>query len=178
MSWCQRHPPVLGPRVQRRRSCGQYSWPVITELKLQLTIDCAEPERLAAFWAAALGYRVEPPPAPFATWRAYWLDQGVSEEELGAGDCSDSVIDPDGVGPRIWFQQVPEPKAVKNRLHLDLGVSGGRGVPFATRKERVLAQVALLETAGASRLRVEDSEGSGSFFVVMEDPEGNEFCVH
>ncbi|MGX5187773.1 VOC family protein [Streptomyces avermitilis] len=146
--------------------------------KLQLTIDCAEPERLVAFWAAALGYEVEPPPAPFSTWRAYWLGQGLSEEELGAGDCSDSVIDPRGGGPRIWFQQVPESKAVKNRLHLDLGVSGGRSVPFATRKERVLAEVARLESVGASRLRTEDSESSGSICVLMQDPEGNEFCVH
>ncbi|MFF4138905.1 VOC family protein [Streptomyces mirabilis] len=151
---------------------------MITNPRLQLTIDCAEPERLATFWAAALGYEVEPPPAPFASWRAYWLDQGLSEEELGTGDSSDSVVDPQGVGPRIWFQQVPEPKATKNRLHLDLGVSGGRGVPFATRKERVLAKVARLESAGASRLRVEESEESGSCFVVMQDPEGNEFCVH
>ncbi|MCX5056044.1 VOC family protein [Streptomyces sp. NBC_00201] len=149
-----------------------------TSPKLQLTIDCADPERLARFWATALGYKVEPPPAPFATWRAYWLGQGLAEEELGEGDCSDSVIDPDGVGPRIWFQQVPEGKVVKNRLHLDLGVGGGRSVPFADRKERVLAEVARLETVGASRLRMEDSEGSGSFFAVMHDPEDNEFCVH
>ncbi|MFB7508252.1 VOC family protein [Streptomyces broussonetiae] len=149
-----------------------------THATLQLTIDCAEPERLVAFWAVALGYEVEPPPAPFATWRAYWVDQGLPEEELGTGDCSDSVIDPRGVGPRIWFQQVPEPKAVKNRLHLDLGVSGGRTVPFATRKERVLAEMARLESAGASRLRIEDSQASGSFSVLMQDPEGNEFCVH
>nr|WP_069771286.1 VOC family protein [Streptomyces sp. LUP30] len=151
---------------------------MITHPKIQLTVDCAEPERLVAFWAAALGYEVEPPPAPFASWRAYWLDQGLSEEELGTGDCGDSVVDPRGVGPRIWFQQVPEPKATKNRLHLDLGVSGGRGVPFATRRERVLAEVARLESAGASPLRVEESEESGSCFVVMQDPEGNEFCVH
>jgi len=151
---------------------------VITHPKLQLTVDCADPERLAVFWAAALGYEVEPPPAPFTSWRAYWLDQGLPEEELGTGEGSDAVVDPRGVGPRIWFQQVPEPKTVKNRLHLDLGVSGGRGVPFATRKERVLAEVARLERAGASRLRVEESEKSGSCFVVMRDPEGNEFCVH
>ncbi|MBX7550845.1 VOC family protein [Streptomyces sp. NPDC004232] len=151
---------------------------MVTRPTLQLTVDCAEPERLAVFWAVALGYEVEPPPAPFATWRAYWLDQGVPEEELGTGDCADSVIDPRGVGPRIWFQQVPEPKAGKNRLHLDLGVSGGRSVPFATRKERVLAEALRLESAGAARLRVQDAESSGSFSVVMRDPEGNEFCVH
>ncbi|MDH6706424.1 hypothetical protein P3T27_003147 [Kitasatospora sp. MAA19] len=70
---------------------------------------------------------------------------------------------------------MPEPEATKNRLHLDLGVSGGRGVPFATRKVRALAEVAHLERAGASRPRV---EGSGSCSVVMQDPEGDEFCVH
>ncbi|MFE4605327.1 VOC family protein [Kitasatospora indigofera] len=146
--------------------------------RFQLTVDCADPERLAAFWAAALGYRVEPAPEPFPTWRAYWLDQGVPEEELGTGDCSDSIVDPDGAGPRIWFQQVPEPKAVKNRLHPDLGVGGGRGVPFATRRERVRTEAARLERLGATRLRTEDSPGTGSCSVVMRDPEGNEFCVH
>ncbi|MFF1867828.1 VOC family protein [Kitasatospora herbaricolor] len=146
--------------------------------KLQLTVDCAEPDRLAAFWAAALGYRIEPAPAPFPTWRAYWLDQGVPEEELGTGDCSDSIVDPDGTGPRIWFQQVPEAKAVKNRLHPDLGVSGGRGVPFETRRERVRSEADRLERLGATRLRTEDSPDTGSCSVLMQDPEGNEFCVH
>ncbi|GAA2332203.1 VOC family protein [Streptomyces kunmingensis] len=146
--------------------------------RLQLTVDCADPERLARFWAAALGYQVEPAPAPFATWRAYWLSEGLTEEELGEGDCSDSVIDPKGAGPRIWFQQVPEGKVVKNRLHLDLGVGGGRSVPFGVRRERVLAEVARLETEGASQVRIADSEESNSFSALMHDPEENEFCVH
>ncbi|GIG67432.1 VOC family protein [Phytomonospora endophytica] len=145
---------------------------------LQLTVDCADSERLAVFWATALGYDVEAAPAPFATWRAYWLARGLSEEDLGEGDCSDSVVDPTGAGPRIWFQQVPEAKTVKNRLHLDLGVGGGRDVPFATRRERVLAEVARLEAAGASRLRLTDAEDANSFTALMGDPEGNEFCVH
>jgi catechol 2,3-dioxygenase-like lactoylglutathione lyase family enzyme len=144
--------------------------------KLQVAIDCADPERLVRFWAGALGYKVEDPPGGFDTWRAYWLSQGIPEEELGEGDCSDSVVDPAGIGPRIWFQQVPEGKVVKNRVHLDLGVSGGRTVPVEIRKERVDAEVGRLIGAGATQQRVQ--EGAGSYAVVMQDPEGNEFCVH
>jgi hypothetical protein len=89
-------------------------------------IDCADPEPLARFWAAALRYELEPPPAGFANWDAYWRDVGVPEDELGPG--ADCIVDPDGRGPRIWFQVVPERKAAKNRLHLDISVSGGRAV--------------------------------------------------
>src|ERR1035441_4543472 len=93
--------------------------------KFQLVIDCADPEPLARFWAAALGYVLEPPPAGFASWDEYWRDVGVPEDELGPG--TDSIVDPDGRSPRIWFQVVPERKAVKNRLHIDVHASGGRG---------------------------------------------------
>jgi len=138
---------------------------VITHPKLQLTVDCADPERLAVFWAAALGYEVEPPPAPFTSWRAYWLDQGLPEEELGTGEGSDSVVDPRGVGPRIWFQQVPEPKTVKNRLHLDLHAG----------PERREAEVDRLVALGATVLARIDEPGTKH--VTLADPEGNEFCV-
>jgi hypothetical protein len=84
--------------------------------RFQIVIDCRDPEPLARFWAAALGYDFEPPPEGFATWDDYWRDVGVSEDELGMGQ--DCIIDPDGSGPRIWFQVVPELKGVKNRLHL------------------------------------------------------------
>jgi hypothetical protein len=72
----------------------------------QLVIDCADPEPLARFWAAALGYELEPPPAGFGSWDEYWRDVGVPEDELGIG--ADCIIDPAGRGPRIWFQVVPE----------------------------------------------------------------------
>ena len=71
----------------------------------QLVIDCADPEPLARFWAAALGYELEPPPDGFASWDAYWRDLGVPEDELGTG--ADCIVDPGGRGPRIWFQVVP-----------------------------------------------------------------------
>ncbi len=148
------------------------------ERRLQVTIDCDDPARLVRFWSEALGYDVEPPPEGFATWVAYWRSLGVPEEELeGAGDGSDSIVDPAGRWPRIWFQKVPEPKVVKNRVHLDVFVSGGRSVPLADRMERVDAEVARLVAAGASTLRIMDPEGADYYAVVMQDPEGNEFCV-
>ncbi|MGP3952721.1 VOC family protein [Streptomyces sp. 7N604] len=146
----------------------------------QVTIDCADPARLVRFWAEALGYEPEPPPEAFASWRSYWLDMGVPAEELGdesAGEGADSIVDPDGVGPRLWFQPVPEGKVVKNRVHLDLKVSGGREVPLETRRQRVDAEVERLVAAGATRQRVLGYAGVDYYAVVMQDPEENEFCV-
>ena len=77
-------------------------------VRFQLVIDCADPDLLARFWAAALGYELEPPPTGFASWDDYWREVGVPEADLGIG--ADCIIDPDGGGPRIWFQVVPEPK--------------------------------------------------------------------
>lgn len=100
-------------------------------MTLQLTIDCSDPQKMVTFWAEALDYVPEPPPGGHATWRTYWASMGVSEEELppGAGDIPESIIDPAGRGPRVWFQQVPEPKAAKNRWHFDLKVGGGPDAP-------------------------------------------------
>jgi hypothetical protein len=145
-------------------------------INFQLVIDCADPERLAHFWAAALRYEFEPPPAGFATWDEYWRDVGVPEEELGVG--ADRIIDPGGAGPRIWFQVVPEPKTVKNRLHLDICASGGRTVPMATRKQRVDAEGRRLTGLGATMVRVLEQEGLDHYAVAMADPEGNEFDIN
>ena len=145
-------------------------------VNFQLTIDCADPERLARFWAAALNYELEPPPAGFATWDDYWRDVGVPEEELGLGD--DCIIDPGGSGPRIWFQVVPERKTIKNRLHLDIHVSGGRAVPIAARKERVDAEARRLAGLGATIVRDLAQEGLDHYGVAMKDPEGNEFDIN
>lgn len=149
------------------------------ELTLQVTIDCADPARQVAFWAEALGYIPEPPPGGHATWREYWAEMGVPDDELGedTGDTPESVIDPSGKGPRIWFQQVPESKVAKNRVHLDLKVGGGRTVPLALRRERVTTLVDRVTKAGATVSRVMDRPDMDYYGVVLQDPEGNEFCV-
>jgi hypothetical protein len=142
----------------------------------QLVIDCRDPEPLARFWAAALGYEFAPVPEGFATWDDYWRDVGVSEEELGIGE--DRIVDPDGSGPRIWFQVVPELKTVKNRLHLDISVSGGRALPIETRRQRVDAEAERLAALGASYVGVLSEEGLDHYAVAMQDPEGNEFDIN
>ncbi|MDJ0342552.1 VOC family protein [Streptomyces sp. H10-C2] len=96
----------------------------------------------------------------------------------GASDpCSDSLVDPSGAGPRIRFQIVPEAKSVKNRIHFDLWVSGGRDVPLETRTAIVDAEAARLIAAGASQIRVLSQDGLDHYAIVLQDPEGNEFCV-
>ena len=139
---------------------------------IQLVFDCADPDRMATFWAAALGYRLQPPPGDFDSWDAFLDSIGVPDEQRH--DAS-AIIDPDGGRPRIFFQRVPEPKAAKNRLHLDISASGGTH-DIAARKHAVDAEVARLKALGAT-----DERGSieklGEYWVRMNDPEGNEFCV-
>ena len=143
--------------------------------EFQLTVDCTDPDRMTKFWAVALGYRVPDVPDGFDSWRSYWRHVGVPDDELNDGD--DRLVDPEGKGPAMWFQQVPEDKVVKNRLHLDLKVSGGRQVPLETRKKRVDAEAGRLVREGATILRVLDEEGLDHYAVAMQDPEGNEFCI-
>ena len=131
----------------------------------QLVIDCADPEPLARFWAAALRYEFEPPPDGFATWDDYWRDFGLPEEDLGIGE--DRIVDPEGRGPGIWFQKVPERKTIKNRLHLDLA-------PHITDDRDALIDALLAR--GATRASVGQDEPEASW-TVLADPEGNEFCV-
>jgi hypothetical protein len=145
-------------------------------VRFQLVIDCADADRLARFWAAALGYQLEPPPAGFPTWDDYYRDLGVPEEELGVGE--DRISDPEGHGPQIWFQVVPEAKAIKNRLHLDIHASGGRAVPIETRRQRVDAEASRLAALGATIVRALYQEGLDHYGVAMKDPEGNEFDIN
>ena len=144
-------------------------------MEWQLTFDCASPARMVAFWAEALGYRPKPPPEGFPTWRDYYLNLGVPADELDCGDCCDRLVDPEGRGPAIWFQVVPEGKVTKNRLHLDLFVGGGRQAPLPERRQRVDGKVASLLAAGATTLRT--TEEADYYAAVLQDPEGNEFCV-
>ena len=148
----------------------------------QLTIDANDPDRLVRFWGPALDYVPQPPPEGFATWREWYVSVGVPDAEFADGaDGCDRLMDPDGTGPNIWFQPVPEGKAGKNRLRLDIYPSGGRSVPLELRRERVDAKVAELVAAGATvhKRFPEDFEGSHEdhYFRVLQDPEGNEFCV-
>ncbi|HEY3867547.1 MAG TPA: VOC family protein [Actinocrinis sp.] len=145
-------------------------------VRFQLVIDCTDPEPLAHFWAAALGYVLQPPPEGFADWDAYWRHVGVPEDELGVG--ADCIVDPNRQGPRIWFQVVPERKAIKNRLHLDIGVGGGREIPIETRRKRVDDEAARLVGLGAQLVRSLETEGLDHYAVAMKDPEGNEFDIN
>ena len=139
---------------------------------IQVVFDCAEPARLAAFWAAALGYELQSPPEGFDTWQDTLRAWGVPEEEWNSRSA---IVDPEGTGPRIFFQRVPEPKTVKNRVHLDVNAAGPHGVAAEDRARRVDAEVDRLVGLGASVLHT--MEQMGERLVVMRDPEGNEFCV-
>jgi hypothetical protein len=141
----------------------------------QLTIDANDPCALARFWGQALGYQPMPPKKPETTWHAHYLSR------LGDNDdFDDRLFDPEGLKPPIWFQAVPEAKAGKNRLHLDLYPTGrDNALPQEQRVETVEAKVAELVGLGASvqRRTRDDDPDDPVYYVVMQDPEGNEFCV-
>jgi hypothetical protein len=145
-------------------------------VRYQLVINCADADRQARFWAAALSYELAPPPAGFASWDDFYRDLGVPEEELGLG--ADRISDPDGHGPAIWFQVVPDAKTITNRLHLDIHASGGRSLPIETRRERVDAEASRLAALGATIAGVLYQEGFDHYAVAMRDPEGNEFDIN
>jgi len=136
--------------------------------QLGIVIDCADPGALARFWMQALDYVERPPPAGYASWAEYDAAVGGPGDEAGC-----SIADPDGVGPRIFFQPVPEPKTVKNRVHLDIRV-GGQG-SYEERWQRIQDGVAPLVALGATELRRHPDPQD--YFIVLADPEGNEFCL-
>jgi hypothetical protein len=146
-------------------------------LQVAVAVDCADPHALAEFWAGALGYAIENHSAHART--LVELGKVPSEYVIEAGerlawrdyagirhpDDPHDVRTGAGLGRRIVFQRVPEPKSGKNRLHLDLHVG----------RERRQGEVERLAGLGASVLReVDDPLGR---WTVMADPEGNEFCV-
>jgi hypothetical protein len=139
-------------------------------LQFQVTFDCAEPERLALFWCEVLGYVVPPPPRGFASWAAF--DAALPAEQQGSAYA---CVDPNGVGPRLFFQRVPEGKVVKNRVHLDVRV--GTGLVGEERLAALEAACARLLPLGASRFRLLVADGVNESCLVMQDPEGNEFCL-
>jgi len=140
---------------------------------VQIVFDCADPDKLATFWAAALHYKKQDPPAGFASWPDFLKAQGIPESQWTSASA---LVDPDGVGPRLYFQRVPEGKIVKNRIHLDLNIGGPRSDPAGERRRRIDAEVGRLMELGARQSR--SIEELGGYFVNMFDPEGNEFDVH
>jgi hypothetical protein len=147
-----------------------YGRPMVSVKQFQVTFDCAEPERVARFWCEVLGYVVPPPPEGFATWDDF--DRALPPERQGSAFA---CIDPSGVGPRMFFQRVPEGKIVKNRLHLDVRV--GTGLVGEERVTALEAECARLVALGAVRVRLLRADGYNESCLVMQDIEGNEFCL-
>src|ERR1039458_467469 len=151
--------------------------------RFQLVVDCQDPGLLARFWAAALGYVLEPPPEGFATWDDWRRDIGLPDSELGIG--TDSIIDPRGDGPRIWFHVMPDAKGGKNRLPLAIEsstdrpyASSIRHIPLEARKQRVDAEAKRLTDLGATLTGPLNADGLDHYAVGMKDPEGNEFDIN
>lgn len=137
----------------------------------QVTFDANDTARLAEFWAFALDYELQPPPPGFDTWEDFARDRNIPEDRW---DALAAIVDPVGEGPRVLFQKVPEQKTAKNRVHLDVNASAGIADPDE-RHRAVERKVRELEAEGATLLERFD-EPTG-YWVVMTDPEGNEFCV-
>ena len=111
-------------------------------VRLGLVLDCADPDALAEFWSAAIGYTT-----------------------LGGAGSYVLLVDEAGQQPKLLLQRVAEPKSGKNRMHFDIETP------------TVDAEVVRLEALGARRIEAEAIEEHGNRWVVMADPEGNEFCV-
>ncbi len=141
-------------------------------ISFQVTLDALDPEALAGFWADALGYVPQPPPADFDSWDAWATAMGIPVENW---NDARALVDPDGNGPRVFFQRVPEGKSAKNRVHLDVNAGGGHGVEYVDRIDAVDHHVDTLLDLGATKVNVYSQRGE--YWVVMQDPEGNEFCV-
>lgn len=148
---------------------------------IQITFDARDPQRLSRFWADAMGYVTPPPPGrelepgqdPFKAWHAFLAEVGVPESEWNSASAAE---DPDGNGPRLFFQRVPEATSAKNRVHLDV-----RAAPGLQGEERMAAlevECERLVALGATRVqRFEPSPPMTAGHIVMADPEGNAFCV-
>lgn len=141
-------------------------------MRVQVAIDCADPHRMAAFYAAAFGYAVEQHEDMIRTLLGDGL---VSQEDVvevdgrlafaTAAACSDPDLE--RKLPRLLFQQVPEKKCIKNRVHLDFQMGGD-----AARDEAIESLLNL----GATRLW-DGQQGPTHKWVTLADPEGNELCV-
>ena len=141
--------------------------------EVQITFDCADPDALCRFWVEVLGYQQQPPPPGFDTWDAFLESVGVPE---GERNTRSAAVPVGGDGPRIFFQQVPEGKTAKNRVHLD--VRAAPGLENDERMAALEAEAERLVALGATRVRrFEPGTELSAGFIVMADPEGNEFCL-
>jgi hypothetical protein len=122
----------------------------VTSKFTELEIDCADPRALARFWCAVLGYEVQ--------------DEEDGLVTIGSPLVPEGTDRPGPVPPSLTFARVPEGKTVKNRLHIDVN-------PVDREQDD---EVARLLELGARRADVGQGEQS---WVVLADPEGNEFCV-
>ncbi len=113
-----------------------------TTIHFGITLDCADPVRLAEFWCAALGYTV-----------------------AGGAGAYVALVPGSGTGPKLLLQRVPEAKATKNRMHLDIDTPDLAGT------------AARLLELGATQLASEPCHEHGHTWVLMADPDGNEFCL-
>jgi hypothetical protein len=145
--------------------------PAIREV--QVTFDAGDPNALAGFWCEVLGYEYDAPPPGFDTWDAALEAFGIPEDQR---NMASACHHPEGSGPRLFFQQVPEGKSAKNRVHLDV-----RAAPGLEGDERMAAlesECERLVALGGSRVsRHEPAPPLSHGFIVMKDPEGNEFCL-
>ena len=137
--------------------------------RIQVTFDAADPHALSEWWADLLDYEIERDGDFVAGLLAQGLVTGADVVDrdgiLHFADAA-SMHDPEGVDPRFFFQRVSEPKAGKNRVHLDLAVAQD---DLEDAVERVVATGAAFIEYG--------SQGDHRW-AVMHDPEGNEFCMH
>ena len=120
---------------------------------IQVTFDCGDPGAQALFWSAALGYEIGSPPTGFRS----------------------ACHDPEGTGPRLFFQKVPEGKTTKNRVHIDI-----RAAPGLDSDDRMAAledDCTRLVALGATRVERLEATEMDAGIIVMQDPEGNEFCL-
>ena len=129
---------------------------------MQVTFDAASPRALGEFWCKVLGYIEQPPPPGFDNWEDALDSFGIDRSDP---DGAYAIVDPEGVGPRVFFLKVPEGKTAKNRVHLDVNV--GADVMHARAEE-------LVELGARMVAEYDQPEGH---WITMLDPEGNEFCI-
>ncbi|MEE1818395.1 VOC family protein [Streptomyces sp. SP18ES09] len=149
--------------------------------RFQVTFDAHDPRALSSFWRDALKYVHPGPPGvevpegvdPLDVWDEFLARIGVPEDQRNSRSA---IEDPEGEGPRVFFQRVPEDKVAKNRVHLD--VRAAPGLQGEERMAALEAECDRLVGLGAKRVRrFEPEPPMSAGHLVMTDPEGNEFCL-